>query len=582
MGVSMKKVIYVLILLSTVSTLFFAQCGGSANTLATASLTAMRTALGLNNTYGMIPYANLGEITLPACTTDDGSAVSFDITYAVTELPSWLSFDALTRVISLASGAAVPIDVLTATEVTYTCTDDADSTISASQAFTINDVNGDGIVDGIEYKYSAVPLVNANGWFWMTIDNVSLYRAGSSPFNMPTGIVVTATGLDATSSDDDDTDLDGDEEATGGGTNAEELTANTNPFVFATEGLFGTKTDYTNVSLPQDIVTADFNGDGDVDLAIPNYGDSTVTLLLGDGDGTFTDSGESFNVGGAHYYIATADFDEDGNMDLALPNAAENNVTVLLGDGDGTFTDSGSSPSTGAVPYIVAVGDFDGDGTVDLAITVSDALTVLLGDGDGTFTDSGENPATGDTVYDLIAADFDNDGNMDIAVAISSDDNVVILLGDGDGTFTASDEDATTGEDPNAVVAGDFDGDWHLDLAVTNSADDTVSILLGNGDGTFSTDATYATGSAPEGIATADLDGDGNVDLVVANKDGDSMSVLLGDGDGTFQKKTDYTTGDGPWGVAIADFDGDGALDAATTGFSAVPVVSTVSIFLNQ
>src|SRR5262249_49912099 len=128
-----------------------------------------------------------------------------------------------------------------------------------------------------------------------------------------------------------------------------------------------------------DVVSADFNRDGKLDLAVPNSGTYSVAVLLGNGTGTFAAPG-TYDAGGSSLSMAAGDFDGDGNLDLAVVNnQAPGSVLVLAGNGDGTF----AAPVTYAVgtyPYRVAAGDFDGDGRSDLAVVgqVGDARAVSI------------------------------------------------------------------------------------------------------------------------------------------------------------------------------------------------------------
>jgi hypothetical protein len=251
-------------------------------------------------------------------------------------------------------------------------------------------------------------------------------------------------------------------------------------------------------------------------------------------------------------------------LDLAVTNFLSDDVFILLGDGDGTFTQAAESPITlGDSPQSVAVGDFDGDDVLDLAVTNedSDDVSILLGDGDGTFTQAAESPITvGDEPQSVAVGDFDGDDVLDLAVTNGGTDNVSILLGDGDGTFTqAAESPITLGDFPFSVAVGDFDGDDVLDLAVTNEDSNDVFILLGDGDGTFTqaAESPITVGDFPFSAAVGDFDGDDVLDLAVTNVDSDDVSILLGDGDGTFTQAAESpitAVGVGPWSVAVGNF----------------------------
>ncbi|HEV2350470.1 MAG TPA: FG-GAP-like repeat-containing protein [Terriglobia bacterium] len=186
----------------------------------------------------------------------------------------------------------------------------------------------------------------------------------------------------------------------------------------------------TTGNTPRSVAVGDFNGDGKLDLAVTNQGSNNVTVLLGNGDGTFTPTPQSPATGSNPYTVAVGDFNADGKMDLAVVNGgSNNNVTILLGNGDGTFIATAQSPATGRDPYSVEVGDFNGDGKLDLAVSdLSNYVTILLGNGDGTFAPTAQSPATGSNPYFLAVGDFDSDGRLDLAASNINDNTVSILL----------------------------------------------------------------------------------------------------------------------------------------------------------
>jgi len=278
-----------------------------------------------------------------------------------------------------------------------------------------------------------------------------------------------------------------------------------------------------------DIAVGDFNGDGKLDLALISQNDDppTVAILLGNGDGTFTQS-QTMDTGIETCCIAIGDFNRDGNLDLAVLNSAFNQVTILLGNGSGTFT-PGPTMSTNANPYSlvsVAVGDFNGDGILDLALSddASNTVTIMLGNGDGTFTTATASTATGPSPTFITVADLNGDGKPDLAVTTSN--NVSILLGNGDDTFTAA-PSPVTGSGLGQVTVADLNGDGKPDLAVANTPSNSVTVLFGNGDGTFTLEPSPATGMGPQFIVAADFNGDGRPDMAVGNQGDSSVTVLV-------------------------------------------------------
>src|SRR6266850_2500803 len=142
--------------------------------------------------------------------------------------------------------------------------------------------------------------------------------------------------------------------------------------------------DFPVGSVSINVALGDFNGDGVADLAVTNYLAGTVSVLLGNGDGTYRPA-LSVPVGANPWAIAVGDFNSDHILDLAVTNYGSSTISVLLGNGDGTFR--AAAPVAVDTPTSVAVGDFNGDGKSDLVVTNygSSTVSVLLGNGDGTF-----------------------------------------------------------------------------------------------------------------------------------------------------------------------------------------------------
>jgi hypothetical protein len=286
------------------------------------------------------------------------------------------------------------------------------------------------------------------------------------------------------------------------------------------------------------LALGDFNNDGKIDLAVLDSGYSidNVPLYLGNGDGTFTpsvDPGTTNATTGCS--IASADFNHDGNLDLAVGNGVYAGVSILLGYGDAAFNlvPPPSTPAPAFPGCSIAVGDFNGDGILDMAVpdSTDNTVTIFLGNGDGTFTQANGSPISIPNGPNAIAVgDFNGDGKLDLAITNGSTNTVTILLGNGDGTFTqATGSPITVGNGPDAIVAADFLNNGKLDLAVANFADNTVTLLLGNGNGTFtpSSNSPIAVGNGPISLAVCDFNGDGRLDLVVTNQTDGTVSILL-------------------------------------------------------
>jgi hypothetical protein len=358
---------------------------------------------------------------------------------------------------------------------------------------------------------------------------------------------------------------------------------------------FNTAVPYSVGNTPYSVATGDFNRDGKLDLAVANQGTNNVTILLGNGDGTFTEKlGSPFNVGNlasGPVSIAVGDFDRDGNLDIATANNFTSNVSILLGDGTGNFTAAGGSPfglSDGVNPALnpvaVATADFNLDGKLDLVVanTNSNNISVLLGGNAGTLFGAAINFNVGSNPVSVATGDFNLDGKPDIVVANLNTNTVSILLGDGTGgTFIAAAGSPLGGLNaPTFVATSDFNGDGKLDLAVTNGVTNTVSIFLGIGGGTFGARGNFNSGSSPISITPGDFNGDGIQDLTVVSLNVSNVSVFPGNGDGTFATGINFGTGGGPRSVVSGDFNRDGKPDLAVANSGGGS--NSVSVLINS
>ena len=180
-----------------------------------------------------------------------------------------------------------------------------------------------------------------------------------------------------------------------------------------------------------ELITADFNRDGIMDLAGTTSEANSALVLLGTGNGGFGPP-SFFPVGTFPASLAAADFNRDGILDLAVVNNNSGTVSILLGNGSGAFT-TGPTVGLSGFSSAIAVGDFNQDGRSDLAIPESGGVEILLADAGG-FHSSGVYPAGPLLISEsLVADDFNGDGRLDVAVANAVANVVVVLLGDGIG-----------------------------------------------------------------------------------------------------------------------------------------------------
>jgi hypothetical protein len=349
---------------------------------------------------------------------------------------------------------------------------------------------------------------------------------------------------------------------------------------------FTAPTNFGAGDAPESVAMGDFNLDGKPDLATANFSSNNVTILLGNGSGGFTQpAGSPVGAGDGPSSVAVGDFNLDGKPDLAVANGFSNNVTILLGNGSGSFTQPAGSPvGAGNGAISVAVGDFNFDGKPDLAVAnnISDNVTIRLNTCDAqpcsgiAFAPPADAPASAGNAPESVAmGDFNLDGKLDLATAGVDDNKLTILLGNAAGGFTqAAGSPISVGSVPVSVAVGDFNLDGKPDLAVANNSSANVTILLGNGAGGFAPAAgsPVGVGFGPAGLAVGDFNRDGQTDLAVANIGDDDVTVLLGNGSGGFTQAagSPVSVGNGPVGLAMGDFNLDGKLDlAAANSFSA-------------
>jgi hypothetical protein len=301
---------------------------------------------------------------------------------------------------------------------------------------------------------------------------------------------------------------------------------------------------------PTSVTTADFNQDGFTDLITTNIGNNSLSILFGNGDGTFKEQ-VAIQAAREPRALALDDYNGDGRIDLAVACSGSDQIAIFLGLANGTFG-TGHRYSVHRTPVSVASGDFNGDRRPDLVVALrNDKIKVFLGNGDGSFTD-GPQYEYGDTPTSLAVADLDRDGKLDLAVSNGGpmSSAVSIWPGNGDGTFR-SPTDYRTGKRPLGVGFADFNNDQIADLLVINGEKDSFTIFLGNGNGTFREGKEAGADAGPMYGVARDFNGDRLIDVAIVNIQSSNLSILFGRGDGTFQyPPMNYRTKGGPFAIA--------------------------------
>ena len=310
------------------------------------------------------------------------------------------------------------------------------------------------------------------------------------------------------------------------------------------------------------VACGDFNGDGNFDLAAEDD-DNAIFLFPGRGDGTFGTPNQ-FDIGFWSNWLSAIDLDGDGSLDLVFPGGG--GLSVLYGNGNGTFQPLMTYDVGYESMFGFAVADLNGDNRLDLAVAGGSGVSVLIAAGNRSFLPY--TYYTTGTTYatDVAVADFDGDHIPDLAVLTGSSADtsaVAILKGVGNGTFTGL-QLSPTGSYPTSIAVADLNADGKLDVVTADYYARAFSVLLGNGNGTFQPHVDYGTGDTPV-LAVGDFNGDGVPDVMIAadkvtncyaNCQSGNLSIFLGNGTGSFPG-THYVLPNSADGLTAADMNGD-------------------------
>lgn len=268
----------------------------------------------------------------------------------------------------------------------------------------------------------------------------------------------------------------------------------------------------------------------------------------------------------------------DATNDLAIASQINNSVIILLGNGDGTFTNPSQAASyvVGNQPSSIVLGTFNTNNNAYLGFVVTNfadnTISVFNGNGDGTFTEVPGSPfhlptgANGPIA--VTSADFNGDGIPDLAIVNQTSNNVTVLAGNGNGTFTQfSGSPLPVGNFPVAIASGILDGSSGPGLAISNQNDGTVSVYLGNGNGTFvqASQSPLSVGSSPAGVAIADYAGTSTGGIAVASRGTGTVVIYVDVGSGLFTEALEPAAGTNPDAIVTGDITGSALPDIAVT-----------------
>ncbi len=335
---------------------------------------------------------------------------------------------------------------------------------------------------------------------------------------------------------------------------------------------------------PTDIVIADIDDDGNLDIVTANRGSDNFSVHLGDGAGGF-DLPAFFPVGAGPVTLAIASYnpDVDGLLDVVTGDQDGRTITTLFNTGDGFLFDA-ASPTTldigqqaDAAPLAAEVGVLTPDSLNAGCVMAldSDQLLIMYGDGNGFSSDLDALPCTYGCDW-VAAGNLTQDQYVDMLASNStglSGELTTLSL-----PFNVSTSDYGFQVPPTTVQLRDVDGDQRPDIVAANGPDGSVTVALGNGMGAFGPPTLTPAGSSPRAVDVGDADDDGNPDVIVVDTTDDTASVLLGDGAGGLAAPLSFAVGAEPWAVAVADLDGDGRADIVTANRSD----GSISVLLSE
>jgi len=334
---------------------------------------------------------------------------------------------------------------------------------------------------------------------------------------------------------------------------------------------------------PYDIATADFNGDGRLDMAVANSGSGTGAIHQ-QGLGTAFEAPPTYPTFAAPDTVATADFNGDGALDVASTIPTAKLVDIKLNNGSGVLNSGPTIASGVGSPTSIWAANLNADTAPDLAWAANSfppTYAVAMNNGDGTFGPATFQPAGTCGIGRVTSADSNGDGSQDVLVGSgqfggcsATDNSVAVHLNNGSGTFAAATYVPLT-RLPAMVFGADMNGDGILDLVGASQVanEDDLAVALGSGGGAFAAPRTYSTGAGHRELVVTDLDADGDPDVATIDGGNENTAVLLNDGTGVlgapaFLPAETISNLLNQVAITAGDINGDGNVDIAVANRS--------------
>ncbi len=369
------------------------------------------------------------------------------------------------------------------------------------------------------------------------------------------------------------------------------------------DGFFSEPVQYASVKPTYDIVLDDFDGDSYIDIAVSNTGanweGNSISVYFNNGDGTFGSPVDLTSSAGP-IGLCTADFDQDGDVDIAAANygylGQGNTVSIFFNDGVGNFSSQSVFPA-GNGPYKIACGLINDDSYPDVVAANTDQkLSVLMNSGGSDFSNRTEynifSVVAGDFYQSVTLGDIDNDGDIDALYSSTGTQSggnpaVALLRNVGDGTFTGPTAVELTTYSGSAmnVRIGDVNGDGWNDIigaSYDGRNTDGFQVILNNGSGGFLTNSLYPAGQTTFSVALADVNDDGTLDVLTADNYSMEVTVRFNPGNAIFYVPPMSTTNPIAGSLDAADIDLDGDLDVVTSAWGRAGVGSQVAVLKNN